>query len=68
MALSVTQFVSEQQDALIEFLNWWEKMNAVNPDMFPMEMPDDNDGLWWEMFNSFKDSPDATKAYFEDIQ
>lgn len=53
MAQSLTEFVQEQQEKLRLFEIWWKAQNAKNPETFPLEMADNNEGLWWEQLQEF---------------
>jgi hypothetical protein len=53
MAMSLAEFVKLQRKRLVEFERYWRENNAKHPDMFPVEMDDDNVGLWFEQFHIF---------------
>lgn len=67
MAQTLGAFVEEQHSTLVEFKDWWEKKNAQNPALFPMEMPNGNDGLWFEMLTNFVESggKNANEGFYD---
>jgi hypothetical protein len=55
MSLTLDDFVSDTIEELQRFKLWWEKMHAAEPEKYPMEMPDENAGLWFEMYLTYSD-------------
>ena len=53
MAQSIDQFVLEASQLLMDFKRDWKKNNEKNPEQWPLEMEDGNEGLWWEMFMEY---------------
>ena len=53
MAMTLTEFVLEEQDKLPKFEIWWVTMNKKDPDSYPMSLADGNEGLWFEQFQDF---------------
>lgn len=49
-------FMSEMEETLKEFKKHWLEENAKDPEMFPLDIEDDNDGIWFEQFLSYCDS------------
>ena len=54
MSISLDQFMRFVREHANEFESYWIEMNEKHPDQFPLELPEDNDGLWWEMFAEFE--------------
>lgn len=53
MSQTLTSFCLEQQEKLRLFAVWWVAQNKKDPDAYPMALPDENTGLWEEMFQTF---------------
>lgn len=53
MALSMSNFVVQQQEAWKAFSEWWMLKHKEDPDAFPLYFDDDNEGLWLEQFLEF---------------
>lgn len=51
--ITLDKFIKEQKESIEKFRSWWIKMNGKDPDGFPIEMPEDNVGLWYEQFEDF---------------
>lgn len=51
--ISLDDFIKQAYNELDTFKEYWMKENKKNPKNFPMALPADNSGLWWEMFTSF---------------
>lgn len=52
MSQSLDEFIKEAQDCLESFKQYWLVEHNENPTDFPMELPDNNVGLWWEFFSN----------------
>lgn len=50
---TLDSFVTELRRDVDSFEAWWRKKNAENPEMFEMEYPEENGGLWFEQFLYF---------------
>jgi len=50
MAQTLDQFIQEVKEALVTFEANYRKQNEEYPEECPLELPDDNKGLWWEFF------------------
>lgn len=57
MAQTVEEFCKEVREAIDGFEVDWKINNQKNPDMFPNEFEDGNEGLWWDMFDEFLQRP-----------
>lgn len=53
MTVSLDQFVAEVKADIEAFAERWRKDHAESPETYPMELPDDNAGLWSEFFMEF---------------
>lgn len=47
-SLSMERAVYEVHQQAESFKRWWSERNKENPDFFPMSLPSDNAGLWFE--------------------
>lgn len=56
MALTLTDFILEEQQKLQKFEQWWQAMHHQNPGAFPLTMADGNEGLWSEQFQEFDEA------------
>ena len=50
---SLDEFLKDVESELKAFEKMWRENHQKNPDMYPMELPTDNEGLWWEQFMTF---------------
>lgn len=59
MATSLDEFIVEVEADIKAFAAEWRAQHAIDSDRFPMELPDDNAGLWGEFFMDFmnRDKP-----------
>jgi hypothetical protein len=51
--LNLQQAISGEAKRILAFKNWYLKMNIKYPNEFPLEIPDDNSGVWLEMIAEF---------------
>lgn len=51
--ISLDEFIESAKSDIDKFREFWIKNHDKNPKNFPMSLPTDNAGLWWEMFNNF---------------
>lgn len=68
--MTLQEFYEIQRETLDAFCADWLKNHEENPEHYPMEMPEGNEGLWFEMFNDFEMEaddenvdPDATDGF-----
>lgn len=52
-AISLEQFVAEIKENIALFEQDWLQKHADNPEMYPLSIPADNAGLWYEFFQEF---------------
>jgi len=52
--MSLDEFIEFEKKRLEAFKIYWEENHSLTPEMFPMSMDDDNDGVWFEMFDEFE--------------
>ena len=50
MNVTLEEFIEAEKDRLDEFKESWERDNSVNPDHYPMTMPD---GEWDQQLLSY---------------
>jgi len=50
---SLDQFVKEIQRDILEFSKDYKKKHEENPEHYPLELTEDNSGLWFEFFIDF---------------
>ena len=48
--VSIYDFQKELLDDIDSFVKYWEKKHQEKPDKYPMEIDEDNAGVWFEMF------------------
>lgn len=53
MALHLDQFVEEVEADIKAFAAEYKAQHEANPEHFPLELGDDNSGLWVEFFQDF---------------
>lgn len=53
MALHIDQFVTEVETGIKQFAEEYKAQHEANPEHFPLELGDDNSGLWIEFFFDF---------------
>lgn len=51
--VSISQFVSEIKELAQLFEEDWLQKHAENPEAYPLSLPEDNAGLWYEFFQEF---------------
>ena len=56
MSMSLHEFAEDEKHRLAKFVAWYEAMSKLEPDKFPITLPDDNEGVWIEMFMDFDHS------------
>lgn len=56
MAQNIDQFAAEVSRDIELFRADWHKKHQQNPEMYPLELPEDNEGLWFEFFVEFMTS------------
>lgn len=54
MIMTLDDFVREEKEKMTRFVLYWISNHKKDPEMFPLEIPDDNSGTWIEMYNSFE--------------
>ncbi|SER81998.1 hypothetical protein SAMN04244573_04388 [Azotobacter beijerinckii] len=53
MGLSLDQFADEVRRDIEAFVADYRKKHEENPEHYPLELPDNNAGLWSEFFMDF---------------
>jgi hypothetical protein len=53
---TINQFTAEYKQLLTAFETWWLAQHAKDPKVYPLELAEDNAGLWLEMFLEFINS------------
>jgi hypothetical protein len=48
MAQTLEGFIEEATYLIVAFEKFWREQNAKNPEEYPMQMRDGDDGSWWE--------------------
>jgi len=56
MAQNIDDFIVEARDEIVKFEKMWRDKNKENPEMYPLEMTDGNEGLWWEFLHNNDDT------------
>lgn len=52
MAQTLDDFLQEAKEEIARFEEMWRTEHEKNPEAYPMEMPDGNEGLWWEFLRT----------------
>lgn len=47
--VSLEEATSEMITKIENFKKWYLEQNKINPEHFPLELPHDNAGAWFEM-------------------
>jgi hypothetical protein len=50
---SLDSFVKEIQRDIVEFEKAYKQKHAENPEHYPLELSDENSGLWFEFFQDY---------------
>ena len=53
VSVSLKQFIDDEKHRMELFEKWWLSEHKKNPVHFPMEMPDENAGVWFESWIDF---------------
>lgn len=53
MAQNLEQFVAEVKVEIEDFAADYRRQHAANPEHYPLDLGDDNEGLWIEFFMDF---------------
>lgn len=48
-------FVGEEKRSLDKFKKWWLRMNKKEPENFPLQFEDGDEGSWVEQYTFFAD-------------
>jgi hypothetical protein len=56
MSTSLHEFATDEKDKLEKFVIWYEAKNKENPEHFPLTLPSENEGAWFEMLIDFDSS------------
>jgi hypothetical protein len=51
--MDIFQFTQLMHDRLEKFEEFWLEQHSKNPSQYPFVLSNDNNGLWWEMFEQF---------------
>ena len=52
--MTLYEYTKKQEDRIKTFHAYWVKNWRKNPEEFPLEMEEENEGLWDEMFDIFE--------------
>lgn len=53
MSMSIDEFSKCMRSDLDDFVADWRSNNKTDPDGYPLEMADGNEGLFYELFMNF---------------
>lgn len=53
MSKHLCDFAAEMRQSIAEFEAAYATKAIENPEHYPLELPDDNAGLWFEFFTEF---------------
>lgn len=63
MHISLDDFVASEEARLKAFKQHWIDQNKINPEAFPMEIEEDNGGVWSEMLENFNEDYSVDPAF-----
>ena len=64
--MTVNEFVEQEKAMLDRFLSFWELGHRVDPELYPIEMPLDDEGGWDEQFRAFEEGRREPKVGDDD--
>lgn len=53
---SINNFVLAELQRVARFESWWKDQHDLNPEAFPLDMEDGDEGLWEEQLAAFEDT------------
>jgi hypothetical protein len=53
MPQTLDEFIREAKEELDRFETWWRTKHEEDPENFPLQMEDGNEGLWREFLTNF---------------
>jgi hypothetical protein len=53
---NIFDFIDDEHSLLEEFKSWWIVNHKKNPESFPLAVAMDNDGIWFEQFQMWKET------------
>lgn len=58
-AVDLDQFAADMADRVKTFAEKYRKRHKENPEHYPIVFPDDNAGVWYEMFMIYCETGDV---------
>ena len=55
--MHLSAYITQEINRLQAFRIWWTEQNGLHPEEFPMEISENNEGLWDEMLLGFEFNP-----------
>ncbi len=52
--IGLEEFITKAKAHLLAFETYWIEQSRLAPEKYPMSLPQDNSGLWWEMLGEFE--------------
>jgi len=52
--ITLEQFTKDAHEQVDLFEQYWRANHETTPDLFPMEIPEDNVGILWEQLSLFE--------------
>lgn len=65
--MDLDEFVKHEQRRLKAFKRWWSEKHEEHPGNFPLSIPEDNEGIWWEAFDMFDPEVDCPQIWAETV-
>ena len=53
--MTLDEFSESTYRKILNFEAYYRYQNKINPVQYPLDIPDDNAGLWTEFFNDFEE-------------
>ncbi len=60
--MDLSDFIDIETQRIQLFKAWYTKQHENNPEHFPLSIPADNSGVWWEMLTDFDPESPAYKV------
>jgi hypothetical protein len=51
--MNINQFENEIKQNIDDFVSFWKEHHLINPEQYPLNMDDDNNGMWLEQLLFF---------------
>lgn len=60
--MNLEKVVKDEIEKITKFKKWYILMNKKNPEHYPLNIPEENSGVWFDMIDDFDpNNPDVLK-------